>query len=219
MNDKEQRAQAYQKMYEIRRKQRKEGKWNPKLSNLSQMMFSYPPESEKIRIDENASYLNHSFTVNNASRLHSNVSINTDKMSKQSRTISFNPSLSKNIDSVKNRDAQFNIFSENKSPMNNYELKNETFIYEMMGNPNSTKNACAPSEFSFQKNPITPTQSYISSVINNGGGDGDQGYNGEFQFPTPSMSRMMKPIASPSNFGNFQEFLANRQTPGSSIQQ
>jgi len=178
------------------------------------MLFSYPIINEQNdNSDKNIPGINNDMTFNNINRSDSHLSFLYGKQNKESKTVSFNPLWSQNIDSARNRESSFNIFSNNKTPTGNYEMRNDLFTYEYISNQNSTKNANAPSEFSFNKQPCTPSQMFMSSTTNNADGANEMRYN-DFQFPTPTMNRFARPVPSPSNANNYPDLLSNRQTPG-----
>lgn len=217
------RSQIYQQMYQKRRKQRLEGKWNPRLSNQTQMICSIPSTNERednsyyaininqdyevkqdmdMKMEQNMNensgipFMQNSFTKFAAHPLLSDP----PQLGNNSRIPSFNPSMSKNIESATNKNAPFNIFGSNITPTGNYEIKDDMFSFEYMRNQNSTKNANGPSDFSMNKGQFVGLTNLDSANENKA-----------FVFPsTTNRSKILKPTPSPSNFALRPELLSNR---------
>lgn len=75
LNDKRTRLELYERMYLKRRQMRKRGKWNPKLSNYTELIFSYPINNNTAsEMERNVSQVKNDMALDNVNRNPSSMS-------------------------------------------------------------------------------------------------------------------------------------------------
>lgn len=200
MMDKKVRQEAYQKMYMKRHQQKLEGKWNPKLSSFTKLIFSYP-QCEQEDMERKQSEIKNDMTFDNINRCPSSLSFFSEKVRQQNNKQKIGKGLKIDTGEQEHeRQDNQNDYLNQETP--NYGVEDDVFTYTIQNTNREKEKVEKGGEFKFTKPPPLKSPNY---------------QNKDLQILTPTINQAMnpiKPMVSPSNMNNYNEMMYyNIQTP------